>query len=380
MSLHQRVVSSCRDLYGRHPEPDETVTLPVDRNWARRLIDGGEMGARICSINWSNTPLGPLGDWPQSLREALTLCVRSRYQLAISWGPELILLYNDAERDGKAYPSKDSGVSVFFHDITALKRSEETLRKSHDELEARVEERTRELSRANARLGRQVGISKRMEKERTELQGRLVRVQEEEHRRIARELHDDLTQQLAVLAIDAGTLAQHPSCPQDIVQKVSAMREKLVALSESIHSLSRQLHPSILDDLGLVDALRLECLALGQRDKIKVKYDARDIPTDLPRDVSLCIYRVAQEALRNVTHHAQCAKASVMLAANERQLVLRVQDKGIGFDVNTQGKRGLGLESMRERVRHIRARFRVQSRPGEGTCITMRVPLHRSRT
>ena len=140
---------------------------------------------------------------------------------------------------------------------------------------------------------------------------------------------------------------------------------------------SRQLHPSILEDLGLVDALRSECLSLGQRDGIAVKYHTRDVPTDLPRDVALCFYRVAQEALRNVAHHAQCPRASVGLVANERGLVLCVRDRGVGFDLASTGKTGLGLESIRERARLIQARLAVRSRPGKGTRITLRVPLER---
>jgi PAS domain S-box-containing protein len=284
----------------------------------------------------------------------------------------------DSWFQNKAYPSKDGGLSVFFHDITARKRSEEAIQKAHGELERRVRERTRELSRANARLEYQIAKRKRVEQARTELLHRLVRAQEKEHRRIARELHDDLTQRLAVLAIDAGTLEQLPDCSEDIGNRARDMREQLVALSESVHSLSRQLHPSILEDLGLVDALRSECLSLGQRDGIEVKCHARDVPTDLPRDVALCVYRVAQEALRNVARHARCSQASVRLVANERELVLSVRDRGVGFEVAARGKTGIGLESMRERARLIQARLTVRSRGGEGTRITIRVPLHGS--
>jgi signal transduction histidine kinase len=280
----------------------------------------------------------------------------------------------------KAYPSKDGGLSVFYHDVTARKRSEEALRKAHDELERRVRERTRELSRSNARLEKQVAKRQQVEEARTELLHRLVRAQEKEHRRIARELHDDLTQRLAVLAIDAGTLEQLPGCPGDVRDRARDMREQLVALSESIHSLSRQLHPSILDDLGLVDALRSECLSLGQRDGLQVQYHARAVPADLPRDLALCVYRVAQEALRNVVRHAHCPAASVRLVADERELVLCVRDRGVGFAVAARGKTGIGLESMRERARLIQARLTVRSGPGEGTRVTMRVPLHRGQT
>src|SRR5262249_42887377 len=228
-----------------------------------------------------------------------------------------------------------------------------------------------------ARLGRQIAKGKRVEEARMGLLNRLVRAQEKEHCRIARELHDDLTQRLAVLAIDAGTLEQLPGCSVDIRERMRGMREQLAELSESVHSLSRQLHPSILDDLGLIDALRSECLSLEQRDGVKVKYHARDVPTDLPRDVALCVYRVAQEALRNVAHHARCPQASVRLAANERELDLCVRDRGAGCDRVGSGKTGLGLESIRERARLIQARLTVRSRLGAGTRITLRVPLQR---
>ena len=155
------------------------------------------------------------------------------------------------------------------------------------------------------------------------------------------------------------------------------MRDELVALSESVHSLSRQLHPSILDDLGLTDALRSECLSVHKRDGISVKYYPQDVPTDLPRDVALCVYRVAQESLRNVARHARSARASVRLIATGRELVLCVRDRGIGFDVAARREGGLGLESMRERARLIRARLSVRSRPGEGTKVILRVPLQR---
>jgi PAS domain S-box-containing protein len=284
----------------------------------------------------------------------------------------------DSWFQNKAYPTRDGGLSVFYHDVTARKRSEEALRKAHDELEQRVRERTRELSRTNARLANQVAKRKQVEEARTDLLRRLVHAQEEERRRVARELHDDLTQRLAVLAIDAGTIENLPGSPPDVGIRARHMHEQLVALSESVHSLSRQLHPSILDDLGLVDALRSECLSVQQRDGITVKYHARDIPTDLPRGVALCVYRVAQEALRNVVRHARSPRASVQLVATERELVLRVRDWGIGFGPAAEGRSGLGLASMRERASLIRARLTVRSRPGEGAQITLRVPLHRS--
>jgi PAS domain S-box-containing protein len=281
----------------------------------------------------------------------------------------------DAWFQNKAYPTKGGGISVYFHDITARKRSEEVLRKTQEELEGRVRERTQELSRANACLEQQIARRKRVEQARARLLHRLVRAQEEERRRIARELHDDLTQRLAVLAIEAAKLEQAPESPAQARERARGMREQLVALSEGVHSLSRQLHPSILDDLGLVDALRAECLSLGQRDGITVLFQTRDVPSPLSREVALCVYRVAQEALRNVARHAQTQRASVRLCANDQELVLCVSDRGVGFDVTARSRSGLGLSSMRERVRLVRARLTVRSRPGEGTKVTVRVPM-----
>jgi signal transduction histidine kinase len=131
--------------------------------------------------------------------------------------------------------------------------------------------------------------------------------------------------------------------------------------------------------LGVVDAIRAECLSLGQRDGIAVRFLARDVPPGLSPELALCIYRVTQEALRNVARHAKARQASVRLFATDRRLVLRVRDRGIGFDGAARGKLGLGVESMRERARLVRARLTVRSRPGEGTKVTLRIPLDRSR-
>jgi PAS domain S-box-containing protein len=360
----------------------ESITdgfVALDRDWRfthvnaeAERINGIRREDQIGKTQWELFPAtrGTMleSEWRRAVAEQVAVQFEFYYEPWDSWF------------QNKAYPTKDGGLSVFYHDITARKRSEEALGKAREELERRVGERTQELARSSARLAQQVAKRRKVEEARTELLRRLVHAQEAEHRRIARELHDDLTQRLAVLAIEAGTLEQLPGCPHDVGQRARAMREQLVALSESVHSLSRQLHPSIVDDLGLVDALRSECLSLEQRDGIAVKYYAQDVPADLSRGVALGVYRVAQEALRNIARHARSRHASVGLIADERALVLSVRDRGVGFDVGARRKSGLGLESMRERARLIRARLTVRSRPGRGTRITLRVPLHRSHT
>jgi two-component sensor histidine kinase len=182
------------------------------------------------------------------------------------------------------------------------------------------------------------------------LAGRLLQAQEDERRRIAREMHDDWTQRLAVLAIDAARLETQLDPSSNAHCQLQEMRGELVRLSEDVHALSRQLHPSILDDLGLVDAL--------------------------PKDVALCIYRVAQEALRNVVKHAGTEEARVSLIRSGRELILTVQDRGVGFDAAAvRSREGLGLSSMGERVRLVRGELSVESEPRQGTTVTVRVPV-----
>jgi signal transduction histidine kinase len=154
------------------------------------------------------------------------------------------------------------------------------------------------------------------------------------------------------------------------------MRKQLVSLSEDMHALSRQLHPSILDDLGLVEALRSECASFSRREKIAVDYRPEKLPANLPRDIALCVYRVAQEALRNVAKHAGVNEASVSLVAAGPELLLRIHDEGAGFDPDSmRSQPGLGLSSMAERVRLVQGKLSITSAPARGTTVDVSVPL-----
>jgi signal transduction histidine kinase len=211
------------------------------------------------------------------------------------------------------------------------------------------------------------------------LAAKLLHAQEEERRRIAREMHDDWTQRLALLGIDIAKLEHHIGTPKKALPLLRTMQEQLVELSEDVHALSRQLHPSILDDLGLVEALRSECAGFSRRESIAVDYRAEEVPTNLPKAAALCVYRVAQEALRNLAKHAAVDEAWVTLEAIGPELLLRVEDKGVGFDpAGGHSQPGLGLSSMEERVRLIQAKLSVTSAPGSGTTVEVRVPLARS--
>jgi signal transduction histidine kinase len=209
-----------------------------------------------------------------------------------------------------------------------------------------------------------------------QLAARLLHAQEEERRRIAREMHDDWTQRLAVLGIDLAKLEKCIDKPEKALPLLRAMQGKLVDLAEDVHALSRQLHPSILDDLGLVEALRSECASFSRREGIVVSYLPCEVPSTLPRDVALCVYRVAQESLRNIAKHAAVAEAWVSLLVRGPELVLLVEDLGAGFDATgMRSQPGLGLSSMQERVRLVGAALLVTSAPGRGTTVEVRVPL-----
>jgi len=211
------------------------------------------------------------------------------------------------------------------------------------------------------------------------LAGRLISTQEDELKRLSRELHDHLTQSLAVLAIEAGKLEQKfQELPDEILFKITEMKEKLIEVSEDVHGIARRLHPSILDDLGLVRAVKSECKNFSERYGIVTRFIPRRVPDRLPADVALCLYRIVQEALRNIALHAQAGEAHVSLTGTDDMLYLAVNDDGIGFDPETvRRKAGLGLASMRERVRLINGGFSVRSKPGCGTTVEVMARINR---
>jgi signal transduction histidine kinase len=209
-----------------------------------------------------------------------------------------------------------------------------------------------------------------------ELAGRLISAQEDERKRLARELHDDLSQRLAASAIEAGKLEQHADAPSQSREAAKRLKDELISVSDDVHQLSRQIHPAILDDLGLPDALRSECDRFNERNGMTVRYCCPDHPDKLPKDVRLCLYRVAQEALWNAVKHSESKFADVSLSWDDEAVYLEVQDFGRGFDPNQQSSHsGLGLASMTERVRLANGRLTIKSSPGAGTAINATLPL-----
>ena len=291
--------------------------------------------------------------------------------------------------------------AIWFPVVYAFQRrkSEEALRNAHNELEIRVEARTRELALVNQAL---VGeIEERMETEQSlrasesslkvsqeelrqsreelrALAGLLLTAQEEERRRIARDLHDDVNQRLAMLAMDlrriekgeAGDLA-------DIGGMVRSITGRLTAVSDDVRQMAYRFHPSILDDLGLTKAVRRLVDDFSASTGVEAVYVHHDSLSPIPTDLATCVYRIAQESLNNVSRHAKATEVEVELICDEGMITLSVRDNGVGFDaVNASQRRGrLGLLSMKERVRLVRGTLNVSSSPGGGTHIDVGVPL-----
>jgi signal transduction histidine kinase len=226
------------------------------------------------------------------------------------------------------------------------------------------------------------GDLRQSQSELRELTGRLLRAQETERRRIARELHDDLNQSLAILAVELDMLSQKPPESTAVVQeRIQKLSDQVKQLSSSVHDLSHQLHPAKLEQLGLVAALRSLCRELTESHGLPIAFEHHEIAETLPDDAALCLYRITQESLQNVIRHSGAHHALVELKGERVSIRLRVVDDGNGFDLGSvEGKAGLGLISMRERLRLVQGEIAIDSRPAAGTRIDVRVPLTRAKS
>lgn len=218
-------------------------------------------------------------------------------------------------------------------------------------------------------------LRRRAEREVRMLSGRLLTAHEDERRRLARELHDDVTQRLAAMAIKAARMEGSPA-GADVRESSHSLHRGLVALSEDVHSLSRRLHPTAIEDLGLVEALRAECDRVAHNTSVPTELNTSRVPAKVPPDAAVGLYRVAQEALRNVARHAKATRVEVGLHGGDRRLVLVIRDDGIGFQGDEgKGRGSLGIASMRERMRLLDGGVDIDSAPGRGTTLTAWVPL-----
>jgi signal transduction histidine kinase len=205
--------------------------------------------------------------------------------------------------------------------------------------------------------------------------GQLIEAQEKERRRIARDLHDDICQRLALLSMELEqanrTLNGSSAATYEQLEEI---QQHCSEIAGDVQALSHQLHSSKLDYLGIVAAIRGFCKEYAKQHQVSITFTHENLPNHLPKDVSLCLFRVAQEALHNAVKYSGVAQFAVTLKMVASELQLEVSDNGAGFDVNEAKGNGLGLVSMQERVHFVHGELFVESEPGKGTRIIVRIP------
>jgi PAS domain S-box-containing protein len=268
-----------------------------------------------------------------------------------------------------------------IRDVTDRKRAEHALQTAHDELEARVKARTAELAHTNGALTAEIARRERAEAERRDLQGRLTTAQEDERRRIARELHDQMGQHLTALALGLKVVKDATPDPSLARTRLLELQALTDLIGREIHVLALELRPTVLDDLGLKTALGNYADACAERCGIAVDFQSTGMDGGrLPATVETAFYRVVQEALTNVLKHGRAKRVSVVLQRAPGHVVAVVEDDGLGFDAErksdpTGAAHPLGILGMRERMELVGGTLTIDSAPGRGTAVIARVPL-----
>jgi len=280
--------------------------------------------------------------------------------------------------------------TIIWRNAIALHRSdgkrrqaEEALRDAYNDLEQRVEERTLQLSRVNENLQTEISKHKESEAARLELLRRLVTAQEEERRRISRELHDQTGQQLTALLLGLKTLNNSTGNGSTSLHKNLLQLQKLTErLVEEAHHLAWELRPAALDDLGLETALSNYVEKWSERNSISLDFHSGLNKLRLPAPVETAVFRIVQEALTNVLKHAEATRVSVMLEYRYDELLVIVEDNGRGFQPEASLKvkepGGLGLVGINERVALVCGKLNIESEPGCGTTLAIRIPASAS--
>ncbi len=223
---------------------------------------------------------------------------------------------------------------------------------------------------------RDISDRRRSQKALHDLSGRLLGAQEDERRRIARELHDDVSQKLALLSVDLDLLGSSPPAgANEIRERAAELADRVKDLSSDVHGISYRLHPAKLEQLGLAIAVASLCDELAMKHAIQIKFDHHGIPRHVSDEIALCLYRIVQEGLQNVVKHSRAPKVRVELLAGADEIYLRIEDSGVGFDTRSfQARGGIGLVGMQERLRPVGGTISIDSKPSRGTRIEVRVP------
>jgi PAS domain S-box-containing protein len=364
-------ITALRDAEGRAEQGEATIRALLES--AAHAILAVDSVGRIVLCNAATVAMFGYS-WPELLELTLEDLIPRRlrhqharyradyfahpYSRPMGTGLELAGL----RKDGTEFPveiglshvgTREKPLAVaFIGDITERRAAEHALRRSEQDAR-QAENKLRELT-----LG-------------------LLAAQEQERRRVSRELHDDLIQKMALLASDLGALEEDLPGPAGAArQMLQSLAARLNALGDDVRRTAYQLHPAVLEHLGLLAALESYCADFSSHQAVRVAFRRRNVPVSIPDDISLGLYRVTQECLRNVARHSGASRASVTIEGIENSIRLLIADKGKGFDpALAAGKNGLGLVSMEERVRGMNGKLLIESRLGGGTRVEVRVPL-----
>ncbi|HJX93520.1 MAG TPA: MASE1 domain-containing protein [Pyrinomonadaceae bacterium] len=269
---------------------------------------------------------------------------------------EYCLPINNEERYFEARLVSAEGIHVLsmVRDVTDAHRAAESLRQS----EARLLQSTRQIRALAAQL---------------------ITAQESERRRIAILLHDDVGQNIATLGLAVSRLKRRPPATREaLTNELEQLARQVDHLTTQIRQLSHELHPEVLEHVGLITALESHLTELEQNEDLQIKFSAEVATDPIPQDIAACLYRVAREAVLNVSKHSGANSADVVLKEIDGSLVLEVSDPGHGFDLEkVRLGSGLGLASSEERVKNLRGSLEIRSDSQIGTCVTARVPLQR---
>jgi signal transduction histidine kinase len=240
-----------------------------------------------------------------------------------------------------------------------------------------AEKAREELIRAQAAMDARSAERSQTEEALAGMSRKLLRAQEQERSRIARELHDDINQRLALLSVEIQRMREaNPITYGELRSRMDELGKRTSEISAVVQSLSHELHSSKLEYLGLASAMKGFCREFGDKHKAEVAFDSEGMPATVPHEISLCLFRVTQEGLQNAVKHSGVRRFEVKLNGSPTEIHLTIRDSGVGFDPElAKGAQGLGLISMQERVSLVKGTISINSKPHSGTEINVRVPL-----